>query len=130
MGGKGTYSTGQSPAYTFETVGRIDGIKVIEPIDKSQSFKLPEESHTAGNSYVLLGKDGVFRQFRLYNENHEVILEIGYHNEASLGKGKLLHVHIHETPGVEGHTTAKKYVLSKDDPVYQKYKNLFVGVKL
>ena len=87
MGGRGTYSTGQSPKYTYETVEKIGDVKVLAPIDKAKSLKLPEESHTAGNKYMLLDKDGGFHQYREYNSNHEVVLEIGYHHERVLGKG-------------------------------------------
>lgn len=128
MGGKGTYSTGQSPKYTYETVGKIGTVKILQPIDKSKALKLPEESHTPGNQYVLLDKNGVFHQYREYNDNHEVILEIGYHYEKSLGSGDVLHVHIHQTPGIENHASAVKYEIGPGDPYYEKYKHLFVGV--
>ena len=129
MGGKGTYSAGQSPAYTYETVGKLADVKILRPMDKTKSFKLPEESHTPGNKYVLLDKDGVFHQYREYNDNHEVVLEIGYHYEKSLGKGDVLHVHIHQKPGIENHGSATKYRIGPGDSYYEKYKHLFVGVK-
>lgn len=129
MGGRGTYSVGNNVAYTYKAVGDIDGIKILEPIDSTKSFKLPEESHTAGNRYVLLDKNGVFHQYREYNENHKVVLEIGYHIESDLGQGKVFHVHIHSIPGVEGHRSAVKYIIGPGDPYYEKHKNLFVGVK-
>ena len=128
MGGKGTYSTGQSPAYSYETVGKIGDVKILEPIDKSKSRKLPEESHTPGNKYVLLDKNGVFHQYREYNDNHEIVFEIGYHHDGSLGKGDVLHVHIHNTPGIDGHKSADKFVIGPGNPYYEKYKHLFVGV--
>ncbi len=130
MGGKGTYSTGQSPAFTYKTVGKIDGIKVLEPIDDKKSFKLPEESHTAGNRYLLLNKNGVFHQYREYNDNHKVVFEIGYHPESTLGKGDVLHVHIHKTPGIEHHSSAEKYTIGPGNPIYEKYKSLFKGVRI
>ena len=91
--------------------------------------KLPEESHTAGTSYVLLDKDGVFHQYREYNENHKVVFEIGYHHESGMGSGDILHVHIHSIPGVDGHASAKKFKISPGHPIYEKYKYLFLGVK-
>ena len=78
MGGRGTFAAGKQVAYTYETVGKVDGVKIINPIDKSKSLKLPEESHS-NVGYVLYDKDGVFHQYRKYNSNHEVVLEIGYH---------------------------------------------------
>ncbi len=129
MGGRGTFASGKNVAYTYETVGKIADVKILEPINKTASLKLPEESHTAGNKYVLLDSDGVFHQYREYNSNHEVVFEIGYHYEPSLGKGDVLHVHIHSTPGVEGHKSAEKFMISPGHPIYEKYKKLFVGVK-
>ena len=129
MGGKGTYSTGKSPSYTFETVGYLNDVKILRPIDKTKSLKLPEESHTAGNKYVLLDKNGVFHQYREYNENHEVIFEIGYHHEKALGQGDILHVHVHNKPGIENHSSASKFKIGTGDSYYEKYKHLFVGVK-
>ncbi|MBR2693078.1 MAG: hypothetical protein IKE69_02590 [Thermoguttaceae bacterium] len=129
MGGNGTYSIGHSPEYTYETVGKIDGVKILKPKDPRKQFKLPEESHSPNARYVLLDKDGVFHQYREYNENHQVVLGIGYHHEPSLGKGDVLHVHIDTIPGVEWHTDAQKYAIGPGDQYYEKYKQFFKGVK-
>lgn len=129
MGGRGTYSVGKNVAYTYECVSKIDGAKVLRPTDSKKAFKLPEESHTAGNRYVLLDKDGVFHQYREYDQNHKVVLEIGYHHEPELGNGDVLHVHVYKTPGVEWHSTAEKHSIGPGNPYYEKYKKLFVGVK-
>lgn len=128
MGGRGTFASGNNVAYTYETIGKIDGVKIIRPIDKTKSLKLPEESHSSVG-YVLYDKDGVFHQYREYNAKHEVVLEIGYHYEKNLGKGDVLHVHVYNTPGVIHHGTATKYVISPGNPIYEKYKKLFKGVK-
>ena len=128
MGGKGTYSTGKSPEFTYKTVGMIGDVKILEPMDETLSRKLPEESHTPGTSYVLLDKDGVFHQYREYNSNHEVVLEIGYHQESSLGNGDVLHVHLYRTPGVDNHKISDKFTIKPGDYYYEKYKYLFVGV--
>ena len=114
MGGNGTYSIGHSPEYTYETVGKIDGVKILKPKDSRKMAKLPEESHSPNTRYVLLDKDGVFHQYREYNENHQ---------------GDVLHVHIHTIPGVEGHTDAQKHAIAPGDQYYEKYKQLFKGVK-
>lgn len=129
MGGRGTFASGNPVPYSYETVGKIGGIKILRPIDKTKSLKLPEESHTANNAYLLLDGDGVFHQYREYNENHEVIFEIGYHHEKGMGDGDVLHVHIHQKPGVEWHYSAKKFAIHPGDDIYEKYKFLFVGVK-
>ncbi len=130
MGGRGTYSVGKNTKYTFETVGEIAGVKVLKPIDQTKSYKLPEESHTAGNKYILLDKNGIFHQYREYDKHHKVVLEIGYHQEAELGKGPILHIHVYQKAGVEHHkdaTTEKRRLTRKE---YQKYKNFFKGVTI
>lgn len=130
MGGRGTYSRGKRPEYAYETVGKIEGVKVLVPKDKEKALKLPEESHTASTQYILLDRDGVFHQYREYNENHEVVLEIGYHHEAGLGKGDVLHIHIHGKPGIENHgsVTTVKRKLTREE--YERYKRYFKGVRI
>ena len=36
MGGRGRFAAGKQVAYTYETVGKVDGVKIINPIDKSK----------------------------------------------------------------------------------------------
>lgn len=127
MGGRGTFASGNNVKYKYKTVGIIDGVKIITPIDTTKALKLPEESHSS-IGYVLYDKDGVFHQYREYNENHEIIMEIGYHHENKLGKGDVLHVHIHSQPGIDGHKSAKTKILVSSDPIYKKYHKLFIGV--
>ena len=129
MEGRGTFASGRSVPYTYKTVGTIDGIKVLRPMDTKKSLKLPEESHKS-SGYVLYDKDGVFHQYREYDEGHKVVLEIGYHHDNKLGQGDVLHAHIHRQPGIDGHKSAEVRILNQSDPIYQKYKKLFAGVKL
>lgn len=128
MGGRGTFAAGNDVAYNYKTVGKIEGVKILRPIDETKSYKLPEESHTERNSYVLLDKNGVFHQYREYDENHKVVLEIGYHQEKQLGKGDVLHIHIHKKAGIEYHgdQSTEKRKLTRVE--YQKYKKFFRGV--
>ena len=49
MGGRGTFAAGKQVAYTYETVGKVDGVKIINPIDKSKSLK------TSGYSLLIFG---------------------------------------------------------------------------
>ena len=51
MGGRGRFAAVKQVAYTYETVGKVDGVKIINPIDKSKSLKLPEESHSRSGRY-------------------------------------------------------------------------------
>ncbi len=128
MGGRGTYAIGNNVPYSYTAVGEIDGVKILRPNNSTRSLKLPEEAHSSTN-YVLLDKNGVFHQYREYDNTHRVILEIGYHHEPSLGKGNILHVHIHKTPGVEFHNESTKERIYSGHPIYEKYKKFFKGVK-
>lgn len=129
MGGRGAFSEGLYKKDTYEKVDEIAGVKVLKPISKSASLKLPEEAKTS-KSYVLLDKEGVFHQYREYNNDHKVVLEIGYHHEASLGKGDILHIHIHQKAGIDFHndSTTTKRKLTREE--YTKYKKFFKGVIL
>lgn len=126
MGGRGSYSGGGNAPYTYKTVGKIEGIKVLQPNNPKSSLKLPEEAHSS-SSYILLDKNGIFHQMRIYNKNHEAIFEIGYHKEANLGK--VLHVHLYKAPGELSHKTAKKIKIGPGDEYYEKYKKFFKGIK-
>lgn len=67
MGGRGTFASGNNVAYTYKTVGKINGVKVLKVIGGKHS--LPEESHTS-NVYIKLKPDGSFREMRIYlNKN-------------------------------------------------------------
>ncbi len=60
----------------------------------------------------------------------EIILEIGYHHEPSLGKGDVLHIHIHQKPGIDHHndsTTVKRKLTRAE---YERYKSFFKGVTI
>lgn len=42
MGGRGTFASGISVAYTYATIDTIEGIKVLGKIDPTKSGSLPE----------------------------------------------------------------------------------------
>ena len=69
MGGRGTLAIGKSVAYTYETVDKIEGVKVLEKKNKSDSKNLPEEAH-GSNAYILLDDNGIFRKYREYDKHH------------------------------------------------------------
>lgn len=100
MGGNGTFAFGKIAQYRWETVGDIEGVKVLELKDKSLSRKLPEEAHSS-RMYIQLHDDGTFSQLRVYDKRHRLRIEIGYHPERRLDpSGKdVLHYHIYRQPG-------------------------------
>lgn len=93
MGGRGTYAAGKKVPHTYETVGNFRGIKVLK--GKGGLHNLPEESHTS-KAYVKLFKDGNLQMLRLYDNDHFLVTEIGFHREPELtGHNKPVY-HIHE----------------------------------
>ena len=109
MGGRGTYAVGNNVAYTYETVGKIGDVKILERMDKSKSGALPEEAH-ASQAYIQLDKNGVFRRMRFYNEKHLPVLELDYHNERGISAHgeAVLHIHEYSQPGIEYRLPARK----------------------
>ena len=116
MGGRGTYSIGNNVSYTYKTVNKLFGTKVLEGIGNKHG--LPEESHTSAK-YLKVNYDGSVKQLRLYNKDHTSKLDVEYsvHN----GK-KSLHAHDFVN-GVRG----KKRDLSEKE--IKKYIKYFGGKK-
>lgn len=123
MGGRGTYASGNEVAYTYDTVDKIDGVKILEP--KSGARKLPEEAHSSG-AYILLDKDGVFHQYREYDSEHYLTFEIGYHPEQSIDKSREPVLHVHEY----GRDFSRRTTRPLTTAELEKYKKYFKGVKL
>lgn len=126
MGGRGTYAVGNNVGYTYKTVGKIEGVKVLQPVDSKKSFSMPPEAHSSA-SYIVLDKVGIFHQYTEYNENHLPVFEIGYHFEKGISKQgeHVFHVHEYPIPGVEYRQPARNITPQE----YEKYKKLFKGVK-
>jgi hypothetical protein len=83
MGGCGTFAAGNNVAYTYETVGTIDGIKVLRGIEGSGKHHLPEEAHSS-SAYIKLNNDGSFNMMHIYDTDHYLKLEIAYHREPNI----------------------------------------------
>ena len=127
MGGRGTFAAGNNVPYKYKTVEIIEGVKVIQPKDSGRSYNLPVESHSS-SSYILLNKAGVFRQYREYNAQHEVIFEIGYHFEPNMSKHgePVLHVHDYSAPGIKNRGKAR--LITEEE--LKKYRKFLKGVDL
>ena len=127
MGGRGTFAAGNNVPYKYKTVEIIEGVKVLQPKDSERSYNLPVESHSS-SSYILLDKVGVFRQYREYNAQHEVIFEIGYHFESNMSKHgePVLHVHDYSAPGIQNRGKAR--LITEEE--LKKYRKFLKGVDL
>ncbi len=138
MGGRGTFAAGNSVAYSYEVDtafsedGKFHGVKVLKGMKDSGKHGLPESSHSS-KAYLKMNPDGTFNMMRIYDNNHNLRLEIAYHSEQSIAKGKskVLHYHIY---GKEFSQKAKSpfdrttKVLHKNSKIYKQYQKFFKGV--
>lgn len=131
MGGRGTFAAGNPVPYSYQTVGFIEGIKVLEGINGEHS--LPASSHSS-NAYIKLKPDGTFHEMRFYDNNHILTLEIAYHPEQSLTgdrKTPVLHYHKYD----ENFSRSKSRGFERTEAklltteMKKKYKKYFKGVK-
>mgnify|MGYP004513500165 FL=1 len=131
MGGRGTFAVGNHVPYSYETVGKIDGVKVLQ--GTSGKHGLPESSHSS-IAYLKLNPDGTFNMIRIYDQNHNLRLEIAYHSEQSIAKGKskVLHYHVYGkefSQKVNSSFERSTKVLHKNSKIYKHYKKFFKGVQ-
>ena len=138
MGGRGTFASGNPVPYQYEVDtsfypdGKFEGIKVLKGIEGSGKHDLPASSHSS-TAYLKMSPDGTFNMLRIYDNKHNLRLEIAYHPEGKIAKGKgcVLHYHVYTTdfsstknmPFVR--TTA---LLHKNSKLLKNYKKYFVGV--
>jgi len=123
MGGRGTYALGNNVPFSYRTVDKIHGVKVLEGI--GSIHKLPEESHTSG-AYIRLNKNGEFYQYREYDKNHYLKFEIGYHREPNISKTEKPIFHVHEYDRDMNNRTTRAITETE----LKKYKKYFKGVKV
>lgn len=126
MGGRGTFASGNTVAYTYETVGKIEGVKVLQGIGGKHS--LPEEAHSS-SAYIKLKPDGTFHEMRIYDKDHYLVKEIAYHPEPKLNGGNKSEnvLHIHEYKRDNFKDRKLRVLTSEEIKMYKKY---LKGVKL
>lgn len=124
MGSRGSFlkEGGFSSPARWHTVDYVEGVKVLAPKDPKASMSLPERSNTPGTSYLSYRKNGDFDQLRVFGVDRIPKFDIDYgtHNGE-----KSLHIH-YFTNGIRSKTPN---ILRPGDALYEKYKNLFKGVK-
>lgn len=125
MGGRGTFASGNSVAYNYEAVGTIAGVKVLKGIRNKHS--LPEESHSSW-AYIKLKHNGIFHEMRIYDKDHYLITEIGYHPEPNLTGNRHKNVlHMHEYKRDNFHDRSVRELTREEKEKYKKY---FKGVPI
>ena len=122
MGGRGTFASGNSAAYSYETLEKIAGVKVLKGINGKHS--LPEEAHSSW-AYIKLKPNGIFHEMRIYDKDHYLVKEIAYHAEPNLtGNGHEKVLHVHEYNRKFNRTDARRLT----DEELKRYRKYFKGV--
>ncbi len=122
MGGRGTFAIGNNVDYTYETIGYIEGVKVLRGLGNKHD--LPVESHSS-NAYIKLYPDGTFNMLRIYDSKHYLIFEIAYHPERKLtgNADSILHIHYYDR---KLNRSDAQYL---DKDTFEKYKKYLKEVK-
>lgn len=123
MGGRGTFAAGNNVAYTYETVGKIEGVKVLQGL--SGKHDLPVEAHSS-EAYIQLYPDGNFKMLRFFDKGHYLTFEVGYHPEAELDKSRKPILHVHEY--LEHDNFKKRTTRLMTEKEYDALKKYFGGV--
>lgn len=120
MGGRGTYAAGNANTpFTYKTVGRFHGIKVLQGLEGSGKHNLPEEAHSS-EAYAKLFKDGNLQMLRFYDKDKCLTLEIGFHKEPKLTGHSNAVYHAHDY--TRGFIRSKARFLTPDEvKTYGKY---------
>jgi len=124
MGGRGTFAAGKNVAYTYETIGTYEGVKILSGMPGTNLHNLPAESHSS-NMYMKLHKDGTMNMLRIYGDDHRLQIEIGYHSEPKLTGHyePVLHIHYYDK---NFNRTEAAYL---DKSTYEQYKKYMKGRK-
>lgn len=105
MGGRGTYAVGNMVVYTYQTVGKIEGVKVLSGLDGKHG--LPEEAHSS-SAYIRLKPDGTFHEMRIYDKDHYLVFELAYHPEPKIDPSRKPVLHYHQYDRTFHRTGARK----------------------
>lgn len=122
MSGRGAFAVEKNVPYTYETIDKIAGVKVLK--GTGQAHNLPEESHSS-NAYIKVDSEGRFVRYREFNSNKTAHFDIDYHPERAITgnvKEKVLHIHFYDSYGIRDKVGRKL-----TDEEYQKYKKYFRG---
>lgn len=120
MGGRGTFASGNNVAYRYEAVDKYNGVKVLKGL--SHQGGLPEEAHSS-KAYLKLHSDGSMNMLRVYDKDHYLKYEFGYHPEPKLtgNREPVLHVHYYDH---NFSRTPAEYVPKE---LFEKYKRWMKG---
>ena len=121
MGGRGSFAQGVSVPYSYQTVGYVDGVKVL--VGTGNQHGLPAESHSS-MAYIKLSGNGAFREMRFYDKDHFLVKEIAFHPEKDLDPSRQAILHVHEYARDDFDHRTKRLLRASE---YRKYKRFFKG---
>lgn len=119
MGGRGSFASGKSVAYTYETVGKIEDVKILRGLGLLHN--LPEEAHSS-KAYIKVDSKGNFVRYREYNADKTSHFDIDYHIEPKItgnNAEKVFHIHFYNQNG-ERDVVGRK-LTSEEMNRYKKY---------
>ena len=120
MGGRGTFAAGNPVPYSYKTVGKLDGIKILVGVEGKHG--LPEEAH-ASSAYIKLKHDGTFHEMRIYDKDRYLTKEIAYHPEPMLNGGNrqenVLHIHKYKRDNFKDRTP--RLLTAEEVKYYRRY---------
>lgn len=122
MGGRETFASGNNVPYRYETVGKINGVKVLK--GKGKNHNLPQEAHSS-KAYIAVYPNGAFKQYREFNADRTVKFDIDNHPKPSISgnRDSVFHIHFYSN----GIRNKKGRPLT--DAEYKKYMKYFGGKK-
>ena len=120
MGGRGTFAAGNNVAYTYETVGYIEDVKVLQGLNGKHN--LPEEARSS-SAYITTDRNGSFVRYREFNSDHTSKFDIDYHPEKKISGNYNPIFHIHEYKN--GVRSPLGRTLTESE--FKKYKKYFRG---
>ena len=133
MGSSGAFlNSGGFTEQKWQEVGTFRKIKILQKTNANQNKapSLPPLSSTPGTGYLLLNKNGEFRQFRQFDENRKPVfdLDLGKHNNQ-------ISLLLHQYKNGVRNSNNPIIIASKEEGIinkalYNKYKPLLKGVKL
>ena len=63
----------------WHVTGFLYGIPILRPDNSDKSLNFPRNSEIPDVSYLLYGKDGVFKQMRIFGDDNKPKMDIDYH---------------------------------------------------
>lgn len=113
MGSRGSSIGNSKVPKGWHITNFFEGIAILRPNDSKQSLSLPRSSEIPGISYLLYGKNGIFKQLRIFGNDNKPTMDIDY----NMKDGEMsLHKHIY----IDG--VRQKEHIDLTDTEFNKYK--------